>query len=143
MSAWFSIEVFDGASSASVWADAHRDTLIETALTHGAGDWAWHRHTWGVVFEVSFADESLWDDFLELPVVQAVLDAVPDPVTGVIAYRGRGGSSGASYPRKPQADDRLWIPAALPCRPGFRIRSPSRSLIFALPCPTLVAVGAR
>jgi hypothetical protein len=102
VSAWFSIEVFDGAMPASVWADAHRDTLMETALTHGAADWAWHRHTWGVVFEVSFEDESLWEGFLELPVVQAVLDAVPDPVTGVIAYRGRGGSSGASFPRKPR-----------------------------------------
>jgi hypothetical protein len=102
VSAWFSIEVFDGVTPASLWAEAHRDTLMETALTHGATDWAWHRHTWGVVFEVSFDDEFAWEGFLDLPVVRAVLDAVPDPITGVIAYRGRGGSSGAPFPRKPK-----------------------------------------
>jgi hypothetical protein len=99
---WFSIEVFDGATPASVWAEAYKDTLMETALTQGATDWSWHRHTWGVVFEVSFDDDTVWDRFLDLPVVRAVLDAVPDPVTGVITYRGRGGSSGAPFPRKPK-----------------------------------------
>ena len=102
MSTWFSIEVFDGSVPASIWAESHRDMLMETALMHGATDWSWHRHTWGVVFEVSFADEETWEHFMELAVVQAVLDAVPDPVTGLIAYRGRGGSSGASFPRKPK-----------------------------------------
>ena len=71
MSAWFSIEVFDGATPASVWAEAYKDTLMETALTQGATDWSWHRHTWGVVFEVSFDDDTVWDRFLGLPVVQA------------------------------------------------------------------------
>ena len=32
----------------------------------------------------------------------AALDAVPDPVTGVLVYRGRGGSSGKRNPRKPR-----------------------------------------
>lgn len=102
VSAWYSIEVFDGSTSASVWADAYRDSLMETALTHGATDWSWHRHTWGVVFEVSFDDEAAWESFTSLPMVQAALDAVPDPITGLIVYRGRGGSSGASFPRKPR-----------------------------------------
>lgn len=102
MSSWYSIEVFDGATSASVWAEAYRDVLIETAITQGATDWSWHRHTWGVVFEVSFAGEGAWDGFTNLPVVRAALDSVPDPVTGLIVYRGRGGSSGAQYPRKPR-----------------------------------------
>ena len=102
VSNWFSIEVFDGASSASVWAEAYRDVLIETAITRGASDWSWHRHTWGVVFEVSFADEETWESFSNLPGVKAALDAVPDPLTGLIVYRGRGGSSGSPYPRKPR-----------------------------------------
>lgn len=102
MSAWFSIEVFDGSTSASVWAEAYRDALMETAVTSGASDWSWHRHTWGVVFEVSFDDEEAWEAYANLPVVRAALDAVPDPVTGLIVYRGRGGSSGAPYPRKPR-----------------------------------------
>lgn len=102
MSAWYSIEVFDGAAPASVWAEAYRDALIEAALTHGANDWSWHRHTWGVVFEVSFADDEAWEAYSNLPVVIAALDAVPDPVTGLIVYKGRGGSSGASFPRRPR-----------------------------------------
>lgn len=102
MTAWYSIEVFDGATSASVWAEAYRDVLMETAVTSGASDWSWHRHTWGVVFEVSFADEQAWEHFANLPNVRAALDAVPDPVTGVIVYRGRGGSSGSPFPRKPR-----------------------------------------
>jgi hypothetical protein len=102
MSAWYSIEVFDGATSASVWAEAYRDVLMETAVTHGASDWSWHRHTWGVVFEVSFENDAEWESFANLPIVQAALDAVPDPVTGLIVYRGRGGSSGASFPRRPR-----------------------------------------
>ena len=102
MSAWFSIEVFDGATAASAWADAHGDALIETAITHGASDWTWRRHRWGVVFEVEFADEQGWDVYSSLPVVEAALDAVPDPLTGLIVYRGRGGSSGSPFPRKPR-----------------------------------------
>ena len=102
MSAWYSIEVFDGATSASVWAETYRDVLMETAVTSGASDWSWHRHTWGVVFEVSFADEAAWELYANLPVILAALDAVPDPVTGLIVYRGRGGSSGSAYPRKPR-----------------------------------------
>jgi hypothetical protein len=102
VAAWNSIEVFDGATSASVWAEAYQDMLIETAITHGASDWSWHRHTWGVVFEVSFADEATWEAFTSLPAVAAALDAVPDPVTGLIVYRGRGGSSGSPFPRKPK-----------------------------------------
>ena len=102
MSAWYSIEVFDGATSASVWAEAYRDVLIEAAITSGASDWSWHRHTWGVVFEVSFSGDESWEGYTNLPVVKAALDAVPDPVTGLIVYRGRGGSSGASFPRKPR-----------------------------------------
>lgn len=101
-SLWFSIEVFDGPFAASLWADAHGDSLVETALQSGAIDWEWHRTTWGVVFEVAFSDEESWERFRVMASVQAALDAVPDPVTGVLVYRGRGGSAGKSNPRKPK-----------------------------------------
>lgn len=102
MSSWYSIEVFDGATSASLWAESYRDVLIETAITRGARDWSWHRHPWGVVFEVSFDDETAWEGFTDLPAVRSALDAVPDPLTGLIVYRGRGGSSGSWLPRRPK-----------------------------------------
>ncbi len=99
---WFSIEVLDGAESASVWSEAHRDALIESALLNRATDWNWHRHTWGVVLELAFADEAAWERFRDLPAVQAALDMVPDPVSGLIMYRGRGGSAGTVSPRRPK-----------------------------------------
>src|SRR5437870_4147982 len=98
---WFSIEVFDGASSASLWSDAYGDALIEAAFTGGASDWEWHRVTWGVVLELEFDDETAFERFRNAPVVQAALDAVPDPVSGLIVYKGRGGSAGRVQPRKP------------------------------------------
>jgi hypothetical protein len=102
MSVWFSIEVLDGPVSASVWSEAHSDALLESAFLAGATDWNWHRHTWGVVLELSFADEADWERFRNLPAVQAALDAVPDPLSGLIMYRGRGGSSSSMTPRKPK-----------------------------------------
>jgi hypothetical protein len=99
VSQWYSIEVFDGGSSASLWSEAYGDVLVGHALSSGATDWSWHRHSWGVVFEASFEDESDWERFQERATVRAALDAVPDPLTGIIMYRGRGGSSGASMPR--------------------------------------------
>lgn len=96
---WFSIEVFDGAGSALVWAETWSDTLIGAALASGAADWAWHNHSFGVVFEVSFDDEANWEHFRAQGGVLAALDAVPDPLTGLIVYRGRGGSSGSILPR--------------------------------------------
>jgi hypothetical protein len=102
MATWFSIEVLDGASSASLWSEAHGDALIEAAFLSGATDWSWHRHTWGVVLELSFEDEAAWDRFRELPGVIAALDLVPDPVSGLIFYKGRGGSAGRDVPRKPR-----------------------------------------
>jgi hypothetical protein len=102
MSEWYSIEVFDGASSAALWADLHGDPLLESALSAGAKDWSWHGHSWGVVLELEFADAKAWDAWRALPHVQAALDGVPDPVSGLIVYRGRGGSSGAPRPRRPR-----------------------------------------
>jgi hypothetical protein len=55
-----------------------------------------------VVLELDFDDEAAWDRFRNLTAVQAALEAVPDPVSGLIMYRGRGGSSGTVEPRRPK-----------------------------------------
>ncbi|MDQ6837138.1 MAG: hypothetical protein M3137_02020 [Actinomycetota bacterium] len=102
MSGWYSIEVLDGTTSASVWADAYGDALVEAALAHGAQDWLRHRHGWGVVFEFALSDDASWEAFQRAVAVRSALDAVPDPLTGLIVYRGRGGSAGASEPRRPR-----------------------------------------
>jgi hypothetical protein len=99
---WWSIEVFDTDIPAAVWRDAQQQALIESALTNGALSWEWHQHSWGVVFEVSFTDEDQWDRWRNLPGTRAALDAVPDPVNGLVVYRGRGGSSGSPVPRRPR-----------------------------------------
>jgi len=102
MAIWMSLEIFDGDTTASSWAEIFGDVLTEAALAGGALDWAWHRHDWGVIFEVSFPDEATWERFRATPLVGATLDAVPDPVSGLLVYRGRGGSSGRPIPRRPR-----------------------------------------
>jgi len=37
-----------------------------------------------------------------LPAVRAALEGVPDPVNGLLVYRGRGGEAGAREPRQPR-----------------------------------------
>jgi hypothetical protein len=99
---WLSIEVFDGAFPAVAWRDAHQHSLVESAITNGASYWEWHVHRWGVVLELAFENEEHRDAFRHLPAVLAALDAVPDPVNGLLVYPGRGGGSGASVPRRPR-----------------------------------------
>jgi hypothetical protein len=55
-----------------------------------------------VVFEVEFGTDAEWEAFRTLPMVQAALDGVPDPVNGLLVYRGRGGGAGSVSPRKPR-----------------------------------------
>jgi hypothetical protein len=100
---WWSIEVLDGPTgSARGWRDAHGAALTEAAITNGAYDWQWHNHTWGVLLEIAFASDERWQAFRDLPAVRAALDAVPDPVNGLLIYPGRGGSSGRTQPRRPK-----------------------------------------
>ena len=102
MAEWWSIEVLHGEVSAFRWQEQHDSALIEAALTNGVRDGAWHADRWGVVFEVLFGTEEQWEAFRGLPVVRAALDAVPDPVNGLLIYRGRGGGAGARQPRRPK-----------------------------------------
>jgi hypothetical protein len=102
MAEWWSIEVFDGEFRAARWQDTYSSLLIESAIAHGAADWEWHAHRWGVVFEVAFREEASWEAFRGLAAVRAALDGVPDPVNGLLVYRGRGGGAGAVSPRRPR-----------------------------------------
>jgi hypothetical protein len=102
MAEWWSIEVFDGAFPALRWKDAHGSSLIESAISNGAVDWTWHEHGWGVVLEVAFERDEQWQAYRDLPAVRAALDAVPDPVNGLLVYRGRGGGAGVPARRPPK-----------------------------------------
>jgi len=103
MAEWWSIEVFDSQIQAALrWKDSYRDQIVEAAITSGAVDWQWIEHKTGVVFEVSFVDEDSWERFRSLPGVEAALDGAPDPVYGVLVYRGRGGAAGSRQPKRPK-----------------------------------------
>ena len=102
---WLTVEVFDGdrpvaGLTAAGWARAWQDSLVEAAVTGGAVFWDEHEHSWGVVLEFTFADERLRDAFRESPLLRAALDAVPDPVSGVLVYPHRGGGTGIRDPRR-------------------------------------------
>ena len=102
MAEWWSIEVLHGEFSAFRWQEQHDSALSEAALTNGAVDGSWHADRWGVAFETCFENEERWETFRSLPAVRAALDGVPDPVSGLLVYRGRGGGAGAREPRKPK-----------------------------------------
>jgi hypothetical protein len=102
MAEWWSVEVFHGEFRASGWQQSYSASLIESAISHGAADWSWIERPHGVVFEVCFPDEARWAAFRSLPAVRAALDAGPDPVNGLLNYRGRGGGAGAAAPRRPR-----------------------------------------
>ena len=103
MAEWWSIEVFSGDKlPASGWRYAYEDELTEAAITHGSLYYEWHDTQYGVIFEVLFPDDAQWEAFRALPAVRAALDGVPDPVNGLLIYRGRGGAAGGTKPRKPK-----------------------------------------
>jgi hypothetical protein len=102
MAEWWSIEVLHGELSAFQWQQSYDSALIEAALTNGALDGTWHAGEWGVAFEVCFNTAEEWEAFRDLPIVRAALDSVPDPVNGLLIYRGRGGTSASGKPRRPR-----------------------------------------
>ena len=115
----------------ALWADLHGDPLLESALLSGAKDWSWHGHSWGVVLELEFADVKAWEAWRALPHVQAALDGVPDPVSGLIVYRG---------PRRQQR----FLPApAAPAHAWQRCRRPAPALAMGPRGPLRPPVPAR
>lgn len=97
-----SIEVLDGDFPAWLWAEAHGDGLVEAALQCQVIEWRWRHFEWGTVLELDFADEAGWERFRDSTAVQAALDAVPDRISGLLIYRGRGGTSAPREPRRPR-----------------------------------------
>lgn len=125
MAEWWTIEVLDGDLPASAWRLGYGAVLVRVAVEHGAADWHWRNIGSGVVLELVFADDSVvalrgWDAFREVPAVRAALDAVPDPVNGLLMYPGRGGSAGSRVPRRPRPHagaDALALPEPAPAPP--------------------------
>ncbi len=102
MPCWMSLEIFNGSFAASLWADAHNDALVESAVTAGAIDWDLKRTAWGVVFEVAFKTEAEWEAYKQSEAFRNALRTAPEPETGVLIYRGRSLDSGTPNPRKPK-----------------------------------------
>jgi hypothetical protein len=103
MAEWWSIEVFSSDKlPASRWRYAYEDELTEAVITHGALYYEWHDTQYGVILEALFSDDGEFREFCALPAVRAALDGVPDPVNGLLIYRGRGGASGGGKPRRPK-----------------------------------------
>jgi hypothetical protein len=105
MSVWMSIEIFNGAYAAQLWADNHVDTFIEAAIVHGAVDWDRKKTAWGVAIEIEFDSEKAWKEFRNAAAIRTLLNNVPDPVNGVLIYRGRSldGGSTARRSKKPKS----------------------------------------
>ena len=98
---WLTIEVLDADLPAAAWLRAWHDSLVQTAVSAGAVFWDDHAHSWGVVLEFTFADETARDRFRVHPTLLAAVDATPDPVNGTLVYPHRGGGSGSRVPRRP------------------------------------------
>jgi hypothetical protein len=91
---WRSIEVRHGGVSAYRWQEQHDSALTEAAVAGGVRDGGWRADGRGVVFEVLFDTEEQWEAFRGQPAVRAALEAVPDPVNGLLI----GGSEGRPEP---------------------------------------------
>jgi hypothetical protein len=90
----------------------------------------------GAVLEVELPDEVAWDRLLAAPAVRAALDAVPDPIGGLLAHRGRGGGSGGPLAAPASSAGRCWAggpPGA--CRAGdVRRRAPGAHRAMTTTC---------
>jgi hypothetical protein len=94
------IEILDAAFPASSWQRAWGDQLTTSAMSWSGLDWEWRHRTWGLIFLVAFPSQAEYEEWRKMPVVIAALDAVPDPVNGLVFHRGWGGTSGSGEPRK-------------------------------------------
>lgn len=100
---WWTLEVIDAPGlPATGWQASYGERLVEVAVTHGVQQWTWVLRPWGVILELAFPDEADWLRFRSTPAVAAALDAVPDPVSGLLIYPGPGGGSAAGVRRGPR-----------------------------------------
>jgi hypothetical protein len=97
---WRSIEVRHGEASAYRWQEQNDSALTEAALASGVRDGAWRADGRGVVFEVLFDTEEQWEAFHGQPVVRTALDAVPDPVNGLLISLGRCAAAAGPGPSR-------------------------------------------
>jgi hypothetical protein len=130
MAEWWSIEVH-GEPSAARWKATYSSSLIQSAVSTGAVDWAWHEYRWGVVFQAArqlldhrpFALEVLRhrvvDAVAAMPRVDLLVHRQPNSAPGLQAP-GVGGLPRASQPAQQVHDG--WHAAMLsrhtppPCR---------------------------
>jgi hypothetical protein len=94
------IEILDAAFPASSWQGAYGDVVTNAAMSWGGLDWDWEEHPWGLLLKVAFPSEAEYEQWRTMPAIVAALDAVPDPVNGLIFHRGWGGTSGSGEPRR-------------------------------------------
>ena len=94
------VEILDAAFPASSWQHAYGDVVTNVAMEWSGLDWDWEEHRWGLVLKIAFPSEAEFEKWRSTPVVIAALDAVPDPVNGLIFHRGWGGTSGSGEPRR-------------------------------------------
>jgi hypothetical protein len=135
MAEWWSIEVH-GEPSAARWKATYSSSLIQSAVSTGAVDWAWHEYRWGVVFQAAFDHEAQWQAFRALPSVQAALDAAPDPINGLLVHR----SDGSSEPPSPQRPTPLPV-AGAPPGPISRWEALRGSLLLLLVTMTIILLA--
>ncbi len=95
-----SIEILDAAFPASSWQRAYGDVLTGAAISTLATEWHWKERSWGLILEIAFRDEFSYEAWRRVPAVVSALDAVPDPVNGLLFHRGWGGTSGSGEPRR-------------------------------------------
>ncbi len=94
------IEILDGAFPASSWQRAWGDSVTNAAMSWSGLDWDWRSFSWGLLLMIAFPSEAEYEQWRQVPAVIAALDAVPDPVNGLVFHRGWGGTSGSGEPRR-------------------------------------------
>lgn len=124
MAEWFSIEVFDGASSARAWKEAYGDAVVAAAHTEGVSDWEWHEFSWGVVLGVELPDDFAWTfswrprryapRSTRFPIRSAACRCIAGGAAAP-ASRARGGHARWRAPEPwPSPSPFTWMPALAP-----------------------------
>ena len=87
--------------SAAAWWDAVGNQIVGAALHDGAQDFGVTMRSWGVIFEVAFANDDLAERFRESASMRAAIEQLGPLRLEVTSGRG-GGTSGARLTRRPR-----------------------------------------